>query len=228
MTISQSSLFTTISGVALLFITDLYNLDWKSTLFGYGCVLGSFVLLNIGPTEKPRIQIQLLAVPLLVIWSVLERLYLPFALTFDPIVTGVCFLGGVCGLAWYPSLPRQIATTLQITWPLGLISIAFLHYLSEGEIPYFDYLGAVMVWTGLCGAIPSNEAAITSHSVANKIPDRLSDAGKGLLSNYYIREIVKNKQSRDIFFFLLLNLSFMVVQMLYGIWTNSLGLISDS
>ncbi|KIK61561.1 hypothetical protein GYMLUDRAFT_42562 [Collybiopsis luxurians FD-317 M1] len=44
----------------------------------------------------------------------------------------------------------------------------------------------------------------------------------------YIKTILSNPESRKIFYFLLLNLSYMLVQMLYGIWTNSLGLISDA
>ncbi|KAJ1860390.1 putative zinc transporter msc2, partial [Coemansia sp. RSA 486] len=35
-------------------------------------------------------------------------------------------------------------------------------------------------------------------------------------------------ESRSIFMFLLLNLSYMVVQVIYGYITNSLGLISDA
>jgi len=38
---------------------------------------------------------------------------------------------------------------------------------------------------------------------------------------------MSNPESRRIFYFLVLNLSYMMVQMLYGVWTNSLGLISD-
>lgn len=44
----------------------------------------------------------------------------------------------------------------------------------------------------------------------------------------YIKTILSNPESRKIFYFLMLNLSYMGVQMLYGVWTNSLGLISDA
>nr|XP_022316011.1 zinc transporter 7-like [Crassostrea virginica] len=44
----------------------------------------------------------------------------------------------------------------------------------------------------------------------------------------WMRLIFSEKTSRNIFFFLLLNLSFAFVELLYGVWTNSLGLISDS
>lgn len=49
----------------------------------------------------------------------------------------------------------------------------------------------------------------------------------GKLSNW-VRLIINDKDSRNLFFFLLLNLSFAFVELFYGIWTNSLGLISDS
>ncbi|GAB1608501.1 zinc transporter 7-B-like [Argonauta hians] len=44
----------------------------------------------------------------------------------------------------------------------------------------------------------------------------------------WLRLIFSEKTSRNIFLFLLLNLSFAFVELIYGVWTNSLGLISDS
>lgn len=44
---------------------------------------------------------------------------------------------------------------------------------------------------------------------------------------YFIGEIMASQDSRQIFYFMLLNISYMFVQLLYGFWTNSLGLISD-
>ena len=46
--------------------------------------------------------------------------------------------------------------------------------------------------------------------------------------NGWLRLIVSDRNSRNLFLFLLLNSSFAVVELFYGIWTNSLGLISDS
>ena len=47
------------------------------------------------------------------------------------------------------------------------------------------------------------------------------------LVRFYLHSILSDTESRKIFYFLALNLCFMLVQMLYGVWTNSLGLISD-
>ncbi|KAJ2610711.1 putative zinc transporter msc2 [Coemansia sp. RSA 1365] len=44
----------------------------------------------------------------------------------------------------------------------------------------------------------------------------------------FMRIILSDPESRSIFMFLLLNLSYMVVQVIYGYITNSLGLISDA
>ncbi|PIK58169.1 putative zinc transporter 7 isoform X2 [Apostichopus japonicus] len=44
----------------------------------------------------------------------------------------------------------------------------------------------------------------------------------------WLRAILYDTTSRNLFCFLLLNLSFAFVELSYGIWTNSLGLISDS
>ena len=44
----------------------------------------------------------------------------------------------------------------------------------------------------------------------------------------WIRLILSDKDSFNLFFFLLLNFSFALVELFYGIWTNSLGLISDA
>ncbi|CAL1532421.1 unnamed protein product [Lymnaea stagnalis] len=42
-----------------------------------------------------------------------------------------------------------------------------------------------------------------------------------------LRQILEDGDSRKIFYFLCINLCFTFVELLYGVWTNSLGLISD-
>ncbi|KAI9094627.1 cation efflux family-domain-containing protein [Phlyctochytrium arcticum] len=44
----------------------------------------------------------------------------------------------------------------------------------------------------------------------------------------YVRSIISDKATRNIFFFLLLNISFTGVEFLYGWWTRSLGLTADA
>lgn len=43
-----------------------------------------------------------------------------------------------------------------------------------------------------------------------------------------VQAILQNSDSRRIFWFLVLNLSYMGIQLVWGVWTNSLGLISDA
>ncbi|KAI8806315.1 cation efflux family-domain-containing protein [Cladochytrium replicatum] len=44
----------------------------------------------------------------------------------------------------------------------------------------------------------------------------------------YLRTILQDNRTRKVFFFMCLNLSFTVVEALWGFWTNSLGLTSDA
>jgi len=44
----------------------------------------------------------------------------------------------------------------------------------------------------------------------------------------WMRVIISDTQTRNLFCFLCINLSFAFVELFYGIWTNSLGLISDA
>ncbi|KAI0047247.1 cation efflux protein [Auriscalpium vulgare] len=58
--------------------------------------------------------------------------------------------------------------------------------------------------------------------------DGLTRVPTSHLLRSYLKTIMANPESRKIFYFLVLNLAYMSIQMLYGIWTNSLGLISDA
>lgn len=44
----------------------------------------------------------------------------------------------------------------------------------------------------------------------------------------WLRIIISDSKSRNLFFYLLINFTFAFVELTYGIWTNSLGLITDS
>lgn len=48
-----------------------------------------------------------------------------------------------------------------------------------------------------------------------------------LIAKNGLRQILEESDSRRIFYFLCVNLSFTFVELAYGVWTNSLGLISD-
>lgn len=59
----------------------------------------------------------------------------------------------------------------------------------------------------------------SSRSIGYKIREKLTG---------WMRLIFSDRNSRNLFLFLILNLSFAFVELTYGVWTNSLGLISDS
>jgi len=61
-----------------------------------------------------------------------------------------------------------------------------------------------------------------------QVADNLPRVPATQVARSYLKTIMSNPESRKIFYFLVLNLAYMMVQMLYGIWTNSLGLISDA
>lgn len=67
-------------------------------------------------------------------------------------------------------------------------------------------------------------------STGSSAPNQSFPARYALFYRHFratIKTILASPESRRIYFFLCLNLGFMFIQMAYGIWTNSLGLISD-
>ncbi|ROL40885.1 Zinc transporter 7 [Anabarilius grahami] len=75
-----------------------------------------------------------------------------------------------------------------------------------------------------CSRYPSK---MTSTSLPNSTCSSSYRAGSDV-GFVWLRSILADKTSRNLFFFLCLNLSFAFVELMYGIWSNSLGLISDS
>jgi len=68
------------------------------------------------------------------------------------------------------------------------------------------------------------------------LPMKHDDLGKsrGIIGRWrekiigWVRLILSDKNARNLLGFLVLNLTFAFVELIYGVWTNSLGLISDS
>ncbi|TFK39380.1 cation efflux family-domain-containing protein [Crucibulum laeve] len=98
---------------------------------------------------------------------------------------------------------------------LGALSAIF-GSLAFSQLPgWTDLLVAGLLYVGM---YPENIDTLTA-------PSR-TPASR--LMRSYLKTILSNPESRKIFYFLMLNLCYMLVQMLYGVWTNSLGLISDA
>ncbi|KAG7093838.1 hypothetical protein E1B28_007477 [Marasmius oreades] len=111
-------------------------------------------------------------------------------------------------------LPSSRHIVLSYPFSFGLAAsfgpLAFSHMPS-----WTDVAVAGMLYIGM---YPSSEGTF---AVNQRTP--ISRLLRG-----YIKTILSNQGSRRIFYFLMLNMTYMLVQMLYGVWTNSLGLISDA
>ncbi|GAA5950931.1 hypothetical protein JCM21900_000376 [Sporobolomyces salmonicolor] len=121
-------------------------------------------------------------------------------------------------------------------WPLAMLSSAFVGYVGFGHgVSWGEGIVAVLAWNSI-SHISSTDPRSSSVAVSSSVATG-SSAPPPLvarLSTFYrhfratIKTILASPESRRIYYFLCLNLAYMFVQMAYGIWTNSLGLISDS
>lgn len=92
--------------------------------------------------------------------------------------------------------------------------------MSDEGIPLYAYGEAFLHRKSKSLLLFANETlSYVQHSI---------DSNTGLVNIINFSEILGNGDSRRIFWFLLVNLSFCGVEFLYGFWTNSLGLISDA
>ncbi|RPD64317.1 cation efflux protein [Lentinus tigrinus ALCF2SS1-6] len=124
-------------------------------------------------------------------------------------------------------VPRSsISTNIAVTSPRYIVSSYVTTYVTAvvfgflgfGHLPRFaDFVVPAML---LYGMYPTT--AEPSHGAASYY------ATTSRLARAYLKDILSSPESRKIFYFLMLNMGYMMVQMLYGIWTNSLGLISDA
>lgn len=137
----------------------------------------------------------------------------------------ITVIAGIFADSWSVTQPKAISTAVRICWPTimtlsGFLSLNLLHSMTPLQVG-----SLILLYFPLAHCVRGTGIANSAQSAANVVPSRFTAIESG---RYYINEIMREKESRDIFYFLLLNLSFMIIQMVYGIWTNSLGLISDS
>ncbi|TDL23724.1 cation efflux protein [Rickenella mellea] len=107
------------------------------------------------------------------------------------------------------------AHLFELSYPSTMVAAAIIGPLAFSQYPtWSDLIVASMLFYGMYPADPS----LTG-------PPRTPTSR---LIRSYLKTVLSNPESRKIFYFLMLNLCYMLVQMLYGVWTNSLGLISDA
>ncbi|KIM68074.1 hypothetical protein SCLCIDRAFT_1209457 [Scleroderma citrinum Foug A] len=112
--------------------------------------------------------------------------------------------------------PSQASRAYLLTYPLAFLVAIGLSHLGFSQSPN---------WTDLV------VGSILYYALfPDKDPTLLSSPRTPLskLIRFYLNSILSDNESRKIFYFLVLNMCYMLVQMLYGVWTNSLGLISDA
>lgn len=141
-------------------------------------------------------------------------------------------------------------------WPLTAVATAFIGYVGFGQgVGLGECAVGLIAWRGLYSsqcpsfltATHASLAAAISHIASTDPRSTIVPASGGVstgssspdqpfltrFATFYrhfratIKTILASPESRRIYLFLCLNLAFMFVQMAYGIWTNSLGLISD-
>lgn len=119
-----------------------------------------------------------------------------------------------------------------ISYASSFIPALILGPLAFSQFPsWTDLVVGCMLFYGPC---PRIFLFCCTKLSTGMYPDSSQNLGAGpprtptaRLVKAYLKTILANPESRKIFYFLMLNLSYMLVQMLYGVWTNSLGLISD-
>ncbi|BGP33543.1 Putative zinc transporter msc2 [Rhodotorula toruloides] len=142
-----------------------------------------------------------------------------------------------------PLLTRTLLThippvrLLRPGWPLTAVATAFIGYIGFGKAPGLSELAVALIAWRAIRHIASTDPRSTVVPASGGVSTGSSSPDQPFLTRlatFYrhfratIKTILASPESRRIYFFLCLNLAFMFVQMAYGIWTNSLGLISDS
>ncbi|KAH7890677.1 cation efflux protein [Phlebopus sp. FC_14] len=110
----------------------------------------------------------------------------------------------------------QTSQTFLFSYPFAFLVAIALGHLGFSQYPHWtDLLVGVLLYYGLCPGDGQSLSATPRAPVSK-------------LLRFYLNSILSDSESRKIFYFLVLNMCYMLVQMLYGVWTNSLGLISDA
>lgn len=108
--------------------------------------------------------------------------------------------------------PRYLLPTFASTF----VSAVFISKLGFAiGSSWSDLAVSAVLYFGCLKGVPSG---------AIDVPTR---TGATRTARTYLKVIMENDESRKIFYFLMVNLAYMVVQLLWGFWTNSLGLVSD-
>ncbi|KAN0064922.1 putative zinc transporter msc2 [Thecaphora frezii] len=149
------------------------------------------------------------------------------------------------------ALESHVAVRTRVAhgWPIAVLASATVGFVGFGiRASWSQCIVALMVGWGLRTILKTSPEYLTrfktdtngqpvaqayahdrSASDVSSLSELVVSAKSTMLTiQHYVRVILANQDSRKIFQFLCLNLAFMGVQLLWGVWTNSLGLISDA
>ncbi|KAJ1024083.1 hypothetical protein NDA16_002922 [Ustilago loliicola] len=137
-------------------------------------------------------------------------------------------------------------------WPIAVLASFAIGFVGFGYKPHWSQAAvALLVGQTLRTILKNSPDHISSRFTASVSPSKGEDSHGNAVSSTSsdvsalqelvdsftsaiaatkrtINIILANPDSRKIFQFLIVNLAFMGVQLLWGVWTNSLGLISDA
>ncbi|KAG0216404.1 putative zinc transporter msc2 [Mortierella sp. GBA30] len=186
--------------------------------------------------------------PLALVQSMMTAGHPAVIYTHSPSWLAYLFIGvGIFVIDFYvnQSISQRVVPRWHVLtgWPIILVSSCFTGLLLTKSIGanLLDFLIAIVMLYGIHELLQAeasySESRLDSEETGSRplpthgdhpsMGQQYASGGMGDLT-IYIKAILADQDSKQIFYFLLLNLSFMFVQMLYGVWTNSLGLISDS
>lgn len=187
----------------------------SSEQYSYVCTI------RICISTKRFLQLGFPTTPVLPFFSLALVPFLAYSLLFLSPTTGR-------SLQSASPTPRHLVLSLPFSFGcsivLGLLAFSQAPSWSDGAVGILLYFGMYVRIHFRCensvevlGMYPQNtdNMVITPRTPTSR------------LIRSYLKTILSNPESRKIFYFLLLNMCYMLVQMLYGVWTNSLGLISD-
>jgi len=154
------------------------------------------------------------------------RLEVPLAARVGKLATFMCALFFSC--VWNHPFVSQVNDMMKIKEIM-----TEEHMLSGGVVfSFILFLFATQILTS--AGSRSTKGSLVGYSAAglplyNFTGDVLQRTSQSLLIilRNGLRQILEESDSRKIFYFLCINLAFTFVELVYGMWSNSLGLISD-
>jgi zinc transporter 5/7 len=195
-------------------------------MFGNSKRMFTFGLLSATALLMPFAAFQFFTTPALKEMSFLS-VFLPILIVIVSLIVGDYYIEFVAAA----HLKRSYLTTASLT-TCFVCGILLSELWAESELCFSTFLAFFFLLLGfrLIFAEQTNAAIATTPilPLSGAVTVTLSSSSLFHILRNTLKTILKNRDSRKIFIFLTINLSFMFVELIYGFWTNSLGLISDA